>query len=114
MPRKPTYLVYSAVPQGESGKSRWREIGAAFARPKGALTVLIDAVPLSGKIVLLPPKDAEGESTAESLDRSKMPTPLPSRRAQSGAADSRRCLPRLPVTPLSTPPYTDTVKNQML
>lgn len=66
MPNKPTYLAYSAVPQGDGGKSRWREIGAAFTGQKRTLTVLLDAVPLSGKIVLLPPEVAT-EETAHDL-----------------------------------------------
>lgn len=66
MPNKPAYLAYSAVPQGDGGKSRWREIGAAFAGQKGTLTVLLDAVPLSGKIVLLPP-DMPKDETADDL-----------------------------------------------
>jgi hypothetical protein len=68
MANKPTYVAYSAVPQsGDSAKTRWREIGAAFAGQKGTLTVLLDAVPLSGKIVLLPP-DMPKEETPEDLD----------------------------------------------
>jgi len=51
------------VPQGDSGKSRWREIGAVFAGQKGTLTVLLDALPLSGKIVLLPPDMPKEETT---------------------------------------------------
>jgi hypothetical protein len=66
MPNKPTYLAYSAVPQGDDGKSRWREIGAAFTGQKGTLTVLLDAVPLSGKIVLLPP-DMPKDETPDDL-----------------------------------------------
>lgn len=66
MAKKPTYLAYSAVERGDSGKSRWREIGAAFSGQKGTLTVLLDAVPLSGKIVLLPP-DMPKDETADDL-----------------------------------------------
>jgi hypothetical protein len=66
MANTPAYIAYSAVPQGDSGKSRWREIGAAFTGQKGTLTVLLDAVPLSGKIVLLPP-DTSKEETADDI-----------------------------------------------
>jgi hypothetical protein len=66
MANTPTFIAYSAVPQGDSGKSRWREVGAAFAGQKGTLTVLLDAVPLSGKIVLLPP-DMPKEQTPDDI-----------------------------------------------
>jgi len=55
MATTPTFIADSAVPRRDSGKSRWRAVGAAFAGQKGTPTVLLDAVPLSGKIVLLPP-----------------------------------------------------------
>jgi hypothetical protein len=58
MAKTPTYVAYSAVERAQGGKSRWREVGAAFAGPKGSLTVLLDVVPLNGKVVLLPPKQA--------------------------------------------------------
>ena len=62
MANTPTFIAYSAVPQGDSGKSRWREIGAAFTGQKDTITVLLDAVPLSGKIVLLPPDMSKDET----------------------------------------------------
>jgi hypothetical protein len=63
MANTPAYIAFSVVPQGDSGKSRWREIGAAFTGQKGTLTVLLDSVPLSGKIVLLPPEMPKEQAT---------------------------------------------------
>ena len=44
-------------------KSRWRDIGVTFRNKDGSETLLLDAVPLSGKIVLRdPPKEESAES----------------------------------------------------
>jgi hypothetical protein len=49
--RRPDYIAY-AVTQ-TNGRSRWREVGVAFwNRREDALTVLVDALPLSGRLVL--------------------------------------------------------------
>jgi hypothetical protein len=46
------------VTDAPEGKSRWREIGVAFANEKGdVVNVLLDAVPLSGRLVLTRPKE---------------------------------------------------------
>lgn len=62
--KRPDYSV-STVSPGETG-DRWREIGVAFASDKGGtITVLLDALPVSGKLVLSPPR----ERTANSSER---------------------------------------------
>ena len=33
-------------------KTIWRRVGSAFNNPNGSMTVLLDAVPLSGKLVI--------------------------------------------------------------
>ena len=49
--RPPDFIAY-AVTQ-TNGRSRWREVGVAFwNRKEDALTVLVDALPLSGRLVL--------------------------------------------------------------
>jgi hypothetical protein len=49
--RRPDFIAH-AVTETKAG-SRWREVGVAFWTRKGdALTVLVDAVPLSGRLVL--------------------------------------------------------------
>jgi len=65
MAKKPTCVAYSAVEQ-DGGRTRWREIGAAFENRDASLTVLVDAVPLSGRIILLPPKKEREEPAAQS------------------------------------------------
>ena len=58
--RKPDWIA-SVVVDVDGGKSRWREIGAAFKSEKDTITVLLDAVPVSGKLVLMPPREKERE-----------------------------------------------------
>jgi len=55
----PSYIVNTAV-EVEGGKTRWREIGVAFASAeKDTVTILLDALPVSGKLVLMRPKPRE-------------------------------------------------------
>jgi hypothetical protein len=63
--RKPDFIVSSVVDVGDD-KSRWREIGVAFWNEKhDSMSVLLDAVPLSGKLVLMPPKPRVAEAPIE-------------------------------------------------
>jgi hypothetical protein len=63
--RKPDFIVSSVVDVGDD-KSRWREIGVAFWNEKrDSMSVLLDAVPLSGKLVLMPPKARSAEASTE-------------------------------------------------
>ena len=56
--KRPDYVVSVVVDAGgDDNKARWREIGVAFASDKGTITVLLDAVPLTGKLVLTAPKE---------------------------------------------------------
>ena len=53
--KRPDYTVNTVV-TSDAGE-RWREIGVAFASDKGGtITVLLDALPVSGKLVLRPPR----------------------------------------------------------
>jgi hypothetical protein len=53
--RRPDWIA-STVVEGEQ-KSRWREIGVAFDAENGeTITLLLDALPVSGKLVLTRPK----------------------------------------------------------
>ena len=47
--KRPDYTV-STVVQADNG-DRWREIGVAFTSEGGTITVLLDALPVSGKLV---------------------------------------------------------------
>ncbi len=49
--RQPHFIAYSVTET--NGRSRWREVGVAFwNRREDTLTVLFDALPLSGRLVL--------------------------------------------------------------
>lgn len=53
--KRPDFVV-STVVSAEAG-DRWREIGVGFTSADGdTITVLLDAVPVNGKIVLRAPK----------------------------------------------------------
>jgi len=53
--KRPDYTVNTVI-TAENG-DRWREIGVAFASDRGTITILLDALPVSGKLVLTPPRD---------------------------------------------------------
>jgi hypothetical protein len=53
--KMPDFVAATVVSDKESGKERWTSIGVAFQN-EGSITVLVDAVPVNGKIVLRPPK----------------------------------------------------------
>ena len=72
---RPHFIAYVAVQATNGGKTRWREIGAAWwnrgaaglsetAKDRG-LTVWLDAVPVSGKLVLMPPKEPQGSAPSD-------------------------------------------------
>ena len=56
--KRPDYTVSTVIQTGNG--DRWREIGVAFASEKGGtITVLLDALPVTGKLVLSPPKERQ-------------------------------------------------------
>jgi len=55
--KRPDFTVNSVVGDGEH--TRWREIGAAFWNDgQETMTILLDALPTNGKLVLTQPKAA--------------------------------------------------------
>lgn len=60
--QRPDFLAYVPVEfgEGKERKSRWREVGAAWwNKNRDGLTLRLDALPVSGNLVLMPPKDRE-------------------------------------------------------
>jgi hypothetical protein len=53
--KRPDFSVSTVIPIQDG--DRWREIGVAFASERGTITVLLDASPVSGKLVLTPPRE---------------------------------------------------------
>ena len=54
---KPTLKAF--VVSESNGKSFFLEIGAAWANSKGGYSLRLHALPVTGEIVLLPPKEKE-------------------------------------------------------
>jgi len=62
--RTPDYVATTVIDL-PSGQSRWREIGVAFVNEASAtITVLLDATPVTGKLVLMKPRQAASEEEA--------------------------------------------------
>jgi hypothetical protein len=59
--KRPDYTVSTVI--GTENGDRWREIGVGFTSDRGGtITVLLDALPVSGKLVLRPPKPQASET----------------------------------------------------
>ncbi|MER9414033.1 hypothetical protein [Mesorhizobium sp. M0589] len=61
--KSPTYLAYTVRDAREEGqKGFWTRIGAFFAHEDGeGGTLLLEALPLDGRVVLRAPKTEDGE-----------------------------------------------------
>ena len=58
----PTFYAYSVSERGEGEKAFWNRVGAFFAHQRGeGGTLILDAFPVNGRVVLLPPKAEEAE-----------------------------------------------------
>ncbi len=63
--RKPDYVAATVIDL-TGGQSRWREIGVGFVNEASdTITVLLDAVPVMGKLVLMKPKQQSGADAAD-------------------------------------------------
>jgi hypothetical protein len=59
MTNDPVLIAYTVKDRPRGRKPVWRRIGIAFPHDKGSgLTVLLDALPRDGRIVLVEPKAA--------------------------------------------------------
>ena len=47
------------ITEGTDGKSFWRKLGTAFTNRDGSLTVLLDAVPVNGRLHIRDPKEKD-------------------------------------------------------
>jgi len=57
MGSKPDYIVNTAT--DAEGKEDGHDIGVAFKNGTGTITILLNALPLTNKIVLIPMKEEE-------------------------------------------------------
>jgi hypothetical protein len=80
--QQPTYQAYTVVKrQGKEGAKDdyWLNIGAAWMHQDGeGFNIVLQALPLNGKIVLRPPK-AQGEQSQEAPGKNNV-RPLKNRR----------------------------------
>ena len=61
-----TYYRVTTPDEGTDGKTRFREVGVAFPQKDSAksfMTIKLFAVPLTGELVLFPPKDGNNEGS---------------------------------------------------
>jgi len=49
---------------GQERSTRWTEIGAAWRTQNGNLRIQLEAVPVNGQIILLPPKTEDMDDAA--------------------------------------------------
>ena len=68
MSNMPKYYVYAVKDRGKGKSAIWTRIGAAWPQSKAdGLNVELEALPLDGKIVLMPPKaEPSGRDSFES------------------------------------------------
>jgi hypothetical protein len=67
--QQPTYQAYTVVKR-EGQDDYWLNIGAAFMHQDGdGYNIILQALPINGKIVLRPPKsDAKADETASAQE----------------------------------------------
>jgi len=60
---RPSHIVWQIIPNEREGeKDYWRRIGAAWPnRSETGFNLVLDSVPLKGRIAILPPKEGEDE-----------------------------------------------------
>lgn len=51
------------------GDNYWTKVGAAFVNRDNSITVVLDALPLNGEIVLREPKERDQQQSAQSRGR---------------------------------------------
>lgn len=71
MTNDPVLIAYTAKRGTRSAKGRWRRIGCAYPHDVGAgLTVVLDALPVDGRIVLLELGDGDDRELMRMTDLS--------------------------------------------
>jgi hypothetical protein len=62
--QQPRYRAYTVIKRGEGQDDFWLAIGAAFPHQDGdGYNIVLQALPIDGKIVLRPPKDDQSQGT---------------------------------------------------
>lgn len=69
---KKMQAVYTIIPKPE-GRDLWLRVGSAFPNRDGSLTVLLDAVPISGRLQIREYQPRDGASAARESARGPHP-----------------------------------------
>jgi hypothetical protein len=66
---KPTLLAYTVKNRGKGQKAIWTRIGAAWPHNSGAgFSIELEALPVDGRLVLIPPKADEADASTGEAD----------------------------------------------
>lgn len=69
---QPAYRAYTIVKRGEGKDDFWLPVGAAFAHEDGeGFNVILQALPIDGRVVLRVPKDDDAPSEPSRRERAK-------------------------------------------
>lgn len=72
MTTDPVLIAYSAKRTRDKKRNWWNRIGAAYPHESGAgLTVVLDVLPLDGRIILLEPDAADDRRLSAEATRKK-------------------------------------------
>lgn len=72
MAHDPVLIAYSAKRVGKARKTVWTRIGAAYPHETGAgLTVVLDAVPLDGRIILLELDESDHDRRLDAIAKAR-------------------------------------------
>lgn len=72
----PVLIAYGVKRRGTSSQAHWRRIGEAYPHESGAgLTVVLDVVPLDGRIILLERDDADDARLQREAERLAVQSP---------------------------------------
>ncbi len=66
---RPSLLAYTVKNRGKNQKAIWTRIGAAWPHNSGVgFSIELEALPVDGRLVLIPPKPDEEEAPAGEAD----------------------------------------------
>lgn len=57
--------VFTVCPRGEGKKDFWLRIGTAFENRDGSWSIVLDALPTSGKLIVREPREREEEAAPQ-------------------------------------------------
>jgi len=70
--QQPNYRAYTVIKRGDGQDDFWLAIGAAFQHQDGdGFNVVLQALPIDGKIVLRPPKAGDDQTPQASAEDNK-------------------------------------------